>query len=32
VFWLENEPVLDQESQEEIEAALARLSPPEDAA
>jgi transcriptional regulator with XRE-family HTH domain len=31
VLWLENEPVLDQESQEEIEAALARLSPPEDA-
>ena len=30
VFWLENEPVLDQKSQEEIEAALGRLSPPED--
>ena len=29
VFWLENEPVLDQESQEQIEAALGRLSPPE---
>jgi transcriptional regulator with XRE-family HTH domain len=29
VYWLENEPVLDQESQEQIEAALGRLSPPE---
>ena len=31
VLWLENEPVLDQESQEEIRAALRRLAPPEDA-
>ena len=32
VLWLENEPVLDQQSQEGIWAALGRLSPPEDAA
>jgi transcriptional regulator with XRE-family HTH domain len=29
-LWLENEPVLDEESQAEIEVALARLSPPQD--
>ena len=29
VLWLENEPVLDQESQEEIRAALRRLAPSE---
>jgi transcriptional regulator with XRE-family HTH domain len=27
VLWLENEPVLDQESQEEIRAALRRIEP-----
>jgi DNA-binding transcriptional regulator YiaG len=30
VLWLENEPVLDQESQDEIRAALKRVAPPED--
>ena len=31
VLWLENEPVLDEGSQEEIRAALSRLVPPGDA-
>jgi hypothetical protein len=31
LLWLENEPVLDEESQEEIRAALRRVAPPEDA-
>ena len=31
VLWLENEPVLDSESQEEIRAALRRVAPTEDA-
>ena len=31
VLWLEHEPVLDEESQEEIRAALRRLAPLEDA-
>ena len=31
VLWLEHEPVLDQESQEKIRAALRRLAPSEDA-
>jgi hypothetical protein len=29
-LWLENEPVLDEESQAEIQAAMRRLAPPED--
>jgi transcriptional regulator with XRE-family HTH domain len=29
LLWLENEPILDEESQEEIRAALRRVAPPE---
>jgi transcriptional regulator with XRE-family HTH domain len=31
VLWIENEPVLDENSQAEIRAAMGRLAPPEDA-
>jgi transcriptional regulator with XRE-family HTH domain len=31
LLWLENEPVLDEESQEEIRAALRRVASPDDA-
>jgi hypothetical protein len=31
VLWLENEPVLDEQGQADVRAALGRLAPPEDA-
>jgi hypothetical protein len=31
VIWIENEPVLDEEAQAEIQAAMRRLAPPEEA-
>ena len=31
VLWLQNEPVLDEQAQADVQAALKRLAPPEDA-